>query len=249
MYFSPADTAGVAPQDQGGALAYVREKWTAFEALSPAIIDLQHRAALQRQSYTARGMSVQADAALLVIEQLAKLQRVHHSIVTWAGSAGAAVGLGVVQIPIGIAGVSIVALLVAWTFRKYAAQERALELLEAGVLTPEQFDQLDIMDPPGIGADVAGIAGGIGKWVLLVLLGLALLEGVKRGRIFGNPPLILFGNPAGPMSEDVAYIGYRHEEDGEWYEHEFEGEVGMEALPDGSISIGHPSREVWRDFE
>ncbi len=236
------------PQDEAGALGYVRARWAAFVALSPKIIDLQHRAAVASHAYREAGRPIQADAARALIEELAKLQRVHHKVVTWAESAGAAVGLGAVQIPIGIVGVSMAAMLVAWAFRKYAAQERALVLLEDGVLTPAQFDALDIIDPPGIGADVAGVAGGIGKWVLFVILGLAVLEGVKRGGFRSNPPLLLFGNPPGPMSEDVAFVGYQHQDDGEWYIHEFDGGVEMEAEPDGSIRIGHPDKEVWRDF-
>lgn len=237
-----------APAGDQGALQYLRDTWSAFEAISPAIIDLQHRAALARQHYTQTGNQAQADAALLAIHELTKLQNVHHRVVTWAEQAAGAVGLGVVQIPLGVAGVSIAALLVAWVFRKYAAQHEALELLEAGVLTPEQFQALDIIDPPGIGADIAGIAGGVGKWVLLVILGLAFLEGVKRGKFFGNPPLIMFGNPPGPMSENVVLIGYEHLEDGELYLHEFEGDVGMEAQPDGSLSIGHEDKAIWKDF-
>jgi hypothetical protein len=227
---------------------YLREKWAAFESLSPQIIDLQHRAALAKQAYESQGNTLQADAAMLLIQQLAKLQQIHHSVVTWAESAAGAVGLGAIQIPLGVAGVSLAALLVAWVFRKYAAQERALELLESGVLTPEQFRQLDILDPPGIGGDVASIAGGIGKWVLFIILGFALLEATKQGQFFKNPPLVLFGNPPGPMSEDVAFIGYQHNEDGEWYIHEFAGGVEMDALPDGSIAIHHPEKEIWKEF-
>lgn len=251
MYYDEGDSSGMdltVPQDQQGALAYIRTRWAAFVGLSPRIIDLQHRAALASKAYRESGRTAQADAARRVVEELAKLQRVHHKVVTWAEGAADTLGLGAIQIPVGIVGVSLAALLVAWVFRKYAAQERALELLEAGVLTPAQFDQLDILDPPGIGADVAGIAGGIGKWVLLVILGLAVLEGVKRNRFFSNPPLILFGNPPGSMSKDVAFIGYQHNEDGEWYIHEFDGGVEMEALPDGSLAIGHPDHDVWRDF-
>lgn len=252
MYMSDGGEYGYeleqAPQGESGALEYIREKWAAFESLSPRIIDLQHRAALAKQSYEQQGKPTQAAAAREIILQLAKLQQVHHSVLTWGSNAAAAVGLGAIQIPIGVAGVSIVALLVAWVFRKYAAQERALELLEAGVLTPEQFRQLDILDPPGIGSDVAALAGGIGKWVLFIIVGLALLEVTKRNTFLSNPPLLLFGNPPGPMSEDVAFIGYRHNDDGEWYIHEFEGGVEMDALPDGSLSIGHPRHEVWRDF-
>lgn len=250
MYYTDSGIGdATAPADQQNELGYVRAQWVAFEALSPGIIDLQHRAALARQAYTAQGDQLQADAALLLIQQLARLQQIHHKVLTWAESAGAAVGLGALQIPIGIAGISIVALLVAWAFRKYAAQERALDLLEAGILTPEQFRALDILDPPGIGADLGGIVGSFGKWALIIILGLALLEASKRGRFFGdNPPLVLMGNPPGPMSDNVAMIGYEHEEDGEYYIHEFDGGVEMEALPDGTLSIGHPTREVWRDF-
>lgn len=237
------------PQDQEGALQWVRARWADFEGLSPRIIDLQHRAALARQAYTAQGQTLQADAAKLIIEQLAKLQQIHHQILTWSENVAGALGLGAVQIPLGLAGISIVALLVAWSFRKFEAQKQALELLESGVLTPEEFRRLDILDPPGIGADVAGLAGGIGKWVLLIILGFSILEAIKRGTFSRNPPLLLFGNPPGRMSGDVALLGYQHDEDGEYYIHEFEGAVEMEALPDGSILISHPSKEVWRDFQ
>lgn len=250
MYLSePSYTAtNVAAQEEAGALAYVREKWAAFEALSPKIIDLQHRAALAKQSYESMGRQTQADAARLLILQLAKLQQVHHAVLSWAEGAANALGLGAVQIPLGVAGVTVAALLVAWIFRKYEAQEKALDLLESGVLTPEQFNQLDILDPPGIGADVAGIAGGIGKWALFIIIGLAVLEGMKRDAFFKNPPLILMGNPPGPMSEDVAFIGYQHVEDGEWYLHEFEGGVHMDAMPDGTIRVSHPEKKVWKEF-
>ncbi len=243
-----ANLEAVAPEEGAGGLAYIRQKWAEFSALSPRIIDLQHRAAGAAYHYKTTGHASQAAAAKRVIEELAKLQQVHHRVVSWWDQAAPALGVGAVQIPIGIAGVSVVALLVAWSFRKFAAQERALQLLEAGVLTPEQFDRLDILDPPGIGEDIASMVGGIGRWVVLGLIGLALLEAVKRGTFRSNPPLILFGNPPGPMSEDVAVIGYKHEEDGEFYAHEFEGGVEMVAEEDGSLSMSHPDHPIWSDF-
>lgn len=248
MVYSYEDPYTNPPGDEAGALAWVRERWAAFAGLSSGIIDLQHRAALAKQAYDSRGQATQAAAARLIIEELAKLQRVHHSILTWAESAGAAVGLGAVQIPLGIAGITIVALLVAWAFRKYETQEEALELLEAGILTPEQFQELDILDPPGISADVGGIAGGIGKWILFGILAWALLERARRGPLLQNPPVFLLGNPPGRMSGNVLFVAYEHDEDGEAYIHEFTGGVEMEALPDGSIHLSHPDLEIWRDF-
>jgi len=227
---------------------YLERVWSSFLALSPSIIDLQHRAALDAQSARAQGNAEAEATARLIIEELAKLQQIHHQVVSWAERAGAMVGLGAIQLPIGVAGVTVAALLVAWAFRKYAAQERALDLLEQGLLTPEEFAQLDILDPPGIGTELAGITGGVGKWVVGILLAWALLEAVKRGTFQRNPPLVFFDNPPGIMSEDVKLIGYEHAEDGELYLHEFAGGVEMEALPDGSISIRHPSRRVWREF-
>lgn len=248
MIYSYSDPY-VAPESTEGATAWIRERWAEFEALSPAIIDLQHRAALAAQAYEARGNTIQADAARLLVRELAKLQQIHHQVLTWAEGIADTLGIGAVQIPLGIAGVSVAAILMVWVFRKYAAQERALELLEAGILTPEQFRELDILDPPGIGTDIGSIAGSLGKWVLLGVLALVVLEGVKRGRIFGeNPPLLLMGNPPDIMADNVGFIGYQHAQDGEWYLHEFDAGVRMETEPDGSLRIYHPSNSLWKDF-
>jgi len=240
-------TLGATPEaDPQG---YLESVWFSFTDLSRRIIDLQHRAALDAQSARAQNNVVAEQTAKLIIQELAKLQQVHHQVVTWAEAAGSLVGLGAIQIPLGVAGVTVAALLVAWAFRKYAAQERALDLLEQGLLTPEEFRQLDILDPPGIGGELTAAAGGIGKWALAIILGLALLEAVKRGAFKRNPPLVFFDNPGpGLMSPSVKLIGYEHADDGELYLHEFAGGVEMEALPDGSISIRHPSRRVWREF-
>lgn len=249
MYYQdPGTELEAAPQDQAGALEYIRSRWAAFATLDSDMRDLMHRAALAKQAAVEMGDSLKADTAALLLQELKKLQNVHHQIVTWAERAGAMAGLGAVQIPVGIAGVSVVALLVAWTFRKYAAQKHALELLEAGVLTPAEFKALDIMDPPGIGAELAGMAGGIGKWILLIVLALAVLEVTKQKRFFENPPLLLFGNP-GPMSKDVYFLAYEHADDGEPYLHEFEGGVELHTLENGSVVLEHPEKEIWRDFK
>lgn len=236
------------PQDEEGALAWLRSRWASFEDLSRRIIDLQHRAAVASQTFEERGEATKAAAARMIIEELAKLQRVHHRILTWAEGSVSALGLGAVQIPLGIAGVTVVALLVSWAFRKFAIQERALDLLEEGSLTPEEFRELDILDPPGIGEEIGGVLGNVGWWALLIIGGLVLLEFSKRGSFLPNPPVVLFGNPPGPMSQEVGGVWYQHLEDGEWYIHHFEGEVEMEALEDGTVLLSHPSREIWREF-
>lgn len=229
---------------------YLQMVWGSFVDLSPRIIDLQHRAALAAQAAASVHDQESEALAKLVIHELAKLQKVHHKILSWSERAGAMVGLGVIQIPIGVAGVTVVALLVAWSFRKFAAQSEALGLLERGILTAEEFQALDIMDPPGIGGEIAGLAGGIGKWVVLALLAFTLLEATRAGLFRRNPPLVMFGNPPddGLMSEGVKLIAYEHAEDGELYLHEFADGVEMEALEDGSVSIGHPEHGVWSDY-
>ncbi len=64
-----------------------------------------------------------------------------------------------------------------------------------------------------------------------------------------SKPLAIATNPPGHISGDVQYIGYRHADDGQLYEHAFEGEAELDALPDGSLAITHAGdRNLHRDF-
>lgn len=67
-----------------------------------------------------------------------------------------------------------------------------------------------------------------------------------------NPALGVVTLPANPperLSDEVQYVGYRHAQDGELYQHDFRKGVELEADPDGSLRISHPTgRDLHRDF-
>jgi hypothetical protein len=158
------------------ATGYIREKWGAFQDLSRKIIDLQHRAALARQSATERGDTESAEAALALIRTLGDLNQWHNQITLRVEQLGVLTGLGSVIAVAGL-GVGALALLMLWAFRKYEAQERALEAIEAGTLTLDEYLELDaaVGKAPGVGPDLGGLlklaALGIGLYLLFRYLG------------------------------------------------------------------------------
>lgn len=236
---------------QGGtvlsnAAEYVRDRWEAFVALTPAIIDLQHRAAEARYRYNQEGKTREADAARAVIVELGKLNVTHGKIVDHFSELAPYVGLGAVAVPVALAAAfSTAAIAMLWFFRKMDIQEKALGLLEAGVLSEEGFLQMN----KEAGKNPLGETLGFAKLALWAFLGwvalqaLTTFQGPRR-----NPPLVIFGNPPEVLSEDVVFLQYVHAEDGEVYRHEFDGDVMAEALPDGGLLISHPTRPVWGEF-
>ena len=118
-------------------------------------------------------------------------------------------------------------------------------------MTAEQLIEMTSEDPPVM--LVSGLAELV-KWAAIAVVGFMLFRGVQA--FLPNPPLMLFhANPpdqAAEMSDDVVAIWYRHTEDGELYEHQFERSlfdgVHMDAEPDGSINIYNPEKPVWDDF-
>lgn len=238
------------------AADFLRARWDDFLALSPRIIDLQHRAAVLAASARTAGDDYLADQARAVIDNLAGLQRLHdgavnrmRDIASFVGLAGAwgIVGAGLGAIP--LAQVSVVtglALLVVWFFRAFEAESRKLDLIEEGVLTPEQAAALNVGPAP------AGVLGGLSRvgWVLVAgLAAWALLEYSRRRPFRDNPDLAVWRpNPPEPFADNVFGVWYEHHEDGEYYFHEFQDGVEMEANPDGSVTIFHPHKPVWRDF-
>lgn len=74
---------------------------------------------------------------------------------------------------------------------------------------------------------------------------------VNKRRRKKNPVLAVMGNPGKKslFSRDVHSIAYTHTDDGENYVHEFAGGVCMQANRDGSITIFHPDKSIWRDFQ
>ena len=229
------------------AAEYLRDRWEDFLGLSPRIIDLQHRAALARQGHVAQGETAKADAARALILELGRLNVIHGKIVDHFAELAPYVGLGAVAVPVFLAAAfSTAAIAVLWFFRKMDIQEQALDLLEAGVLTEAGFLEMN----EGLGASPLRETMGLAKlalWAFFAWVGLQAF-GVFRGPR-SNPPLVIFGNPPDDfLSWDVVSMTYAHADDGQIYEHEFQGEVTAELLPDGGVLVSHPTRSLWRDF-
>ncbi|KKK98944.1 hypothetical protein LCGC14_2637710, partial [marine sediment metagenome] len=68
--------------------------------------------------------------------------------------------------------------------------------------------------------------------------------------IVTNPPTEHVGHTrAGHIGGQVEYIGYRHADDGELYEHEFTPGAELDGLDDGTLQITHAGdRNLHRDF-
>lgn len=236
------------------ARSWLARRWAAFLDLSRQIVDLQHRAALAARSARERGDLESADAARALIATLGELNQWHNAIVYRADQLGLNVEPTLGAPPLALLGVTALALVVAWFFRRYDAQERALEAIEAGTLSVDEYLQLDraVGSAPGIGFDWGTLA----KWAALALGAYMIYHYVRAREIpFLNPPLVTYeANPAGRlMSRDVVGIWYRHEEDGELYEHRFNRSlfgngVHMEARPGGDLRLYHRSKPLWREF-
>lgn len=253
---SSGPTAEILYGDQQAAeedpRGYLERMWDRFVALEPKILDLQHRAALAVQRARAAGDQQREDQARQVLLRLGDLAQLHIRIVDQAQGVAEYIGLGAYPtgtrlgaIPAAaLAVITTVAALVAWVFRSYAAEERKLELIEAGVLTPEQAAALDPGPRP---AGLVGELRGVLLWGALAVVALMVAQrfvGPRR-----NPPLMIYGrNPPGPIGQDVHAVYYTHAEDGEYYVHEFDGDVEMVALDDGSVLLRAPV-PLWEDFE
>ena len=230
------------------AAEYVREKWEEFLGLGARILDLQHRAANVAGAARERGDEATEAAAKAMIRTLGDLSILHGQAVDNLLPLAPYVGLGAIFVPVAVAtAFASIALVVLWFFRKMALQEELLAQLEAGTLTEagylEAQEELgEIPGPLEAGADLA-------KWAVFGFVAWAALQLFGGSRFARNPPLTVFNrNPPDLMSRRVWALSYRHEADGEDYEHEFAPGVEMESLEDGSLLLSHPSRPIWRDF-
>lgn len=229
------------------AEGWLRARWADFVNLFQPMLDVQHRAAVAVNEARQAGNEELAEQARSVVDNMAKLIELHAKVVEKleaAGFGGQALG-AFPLIPVAALGVSGLATLALWIFRKYEAEAEKLRLIEAGVLTPEQAAALDPGPPPGgmlgtlVGAD----------WARWALIGLGLFLAWNAFREFQpNPPLVMLGNPPGDFGRHVYAVEYRHTDDGEPYRHDFGPGVRLRAEPDGSVRIYHPSRPVWADF-
>lgn len=254
--YSP--TLGAYDETQGGtaaeALEYVRQKWAEFLNLGPRIIDLQHRAAIVAFEAQARGDTQSAELARDVIRALGNLNVAHgRAIDTYElERVGDAVGLSAIPTAVVVAPAVALSLaaVVAWAFRAYAAEARKLELIEAGVLTPEQAAALDAgPSPVGVAQNLAKLVG----LALAVYIG-AQLFGIARGFDGAwrrNPPLEVWRtNPPGTFGDEVYDVRYRHSDDGLNYVHDFGPGVELEGLDDGTVRLYHrDGLPLWDDFE
>lgn len=243
-YSADIGLAGTPEDDPQG---YLQSVWSEFVALGPAILDLQHRAAMIAADANAAGDPERAEQAVEVIQQLHTVGQLHQRAMDRALQVGEWIGLGGYGPQLGaipVAALTILsglALVVAWVFRAYEAADRKLDLIEDGILTPEQAAALDPGPAPG---GMLGEAKGL--LILAAVLGLGLM---LANRYVRNPPLVVYGsNPPGPIGEDVHAIYYRHAEDGKHYVHEFAGDVQMDALEDGSVLLSGPL-PLWEDFD
>lgn len=236
------------------AREYLRDRWDAFVALEPRILDMQHRAAQVAYHADQAGDIQSAELARDIIRTLGKLGERHVQAVDTMRDVSRWVGLssypGLGAIP--FAQVSVItglALTVLWFFRAFEAEERKLELIEAGTLTPEEAAALDAGPAPG---SVFRDLGGLAK---LALGGLALFTLARLAETAtawkSNPELVVWDTnpPAEPMGRRVWAVWYRHEEDGSDYVHEFGPGVRMYPEDDGTVRFRHRwGRPLWREF-
>lgn len=247
------------------AIDYLRSSWERFANLSPEIIDLQHRAAVIAYNATQAGDTTRADQAKAVIRALGTLNVKHgqaldtmRSVAEFVGIGGLSgyyTGLGLVIPAAQVTVITSLALVVVWAFRAYAAESRKLDLLEQGVITPEDFRAMDPGPAPSMlfaGASTLAkfAVAGLGLYVVLQLVPMFAAGGARRAR--RNPPLVVFERnpPADVIGEQVLAVWYRHAKDGKAYVHKFGDDVELLAEPDGSVRLEHRSGAgLWADFD
>lgn len=244
------------------AVDYLRSSWDRFANMSPEIIDLQHRAAVVAYNARQAGDAQRADQAQAVIRALGALNVKHgqaldtmRSVASFVGIGGLSgyTGLGLAIPAAQITVITSLALVVLWAFRAYAAESRKLDLLEQGVLTPEEFRQLDPGPAPSM------LFAGVTNVAKLAVAGLALYVVLQlvpqftgRARARRNPPLVVFERnpPTDIIGEQVLAVWYRHAQDGKAYVHKFGDDVELLAEPDGSVRLEHRGGlDLWSDFD
>lgn len=170
----------------GRWFAWVRDRWDAFRALEPRILDLQHRAAVAGahalQVGDAEG-NAEAKRAIERLHALGQLQLATADKVRELAQKVGAGGLGAVPlIPLAWAAAVISACVaVAMIFRRVDAEEQIVGLLEAGQLTAQEAGAIlgnieTPTEPPGIFDELATTA----KWAAVAVLGVLALNLARR---------------------------------------------------------------------
>ena len=185
----PTPGLGAVGDDVEAAKNYLRSKWAEFLAMGPAIIDMQHRAALVAGAARERGDAAGEAAAKTEILELGELNQAH----SWAvhtynlENVGERLGLGAFPVLVAAGGLAFVGLagVVAWAFTALAYSSRKLDMIEAGTLTPAQAAALN---PGPIPGNILGQAGGLAT---LALWGIGLwlaFQVFTAYKLTQNPP-------------------------------------------------------------
>lgn len=234
-------STGLAPSD---AAQWIRDNLDRFTNLWPAILDLQHRAAVAAAEAKRRGDLQTHQLGRQVIESLQELAQLHQRTMDRLNDYREFFGLSAVQVPVALLTVmSTLALLILWQFRRFDAERELVEKMEAGTLDRADLEAIR-EGPPGPVEQFTSL-GRLALWGgALVLLFLVLRD---RGYI-GNPELVFLENPGEAIGRRVHQLRYNHAEDGRNYYHDFGPGVRMEGREDGSVLLYHPRKRLWKDF-
>jgi hypothetical protein len=260
---------GQAPVTFADARQYLRDKWGAFVAFGPTVIDLQHRAAEAGFRAREAGDTERQELAKQIIRRLGDLNVAHGraldtmaGVAEWVGLSGYP-GLGAVPVA-AVTAITGLALTVTWFFAAYNAEARALAAIEAGTLTAAEYASIK----SGVSSMPGQVLGGVADLGRLALYGGALWLAYQvwivyaparpKRRARRNPPLVtLDTNPgrgsgtvgAETFGERVYAVLYRHADDGGEWVHEFGPGVEMHANDDGSVTLAHKrGRRIWEEF-
>jgi hypothetical protein len=188
-YAEPAAAELAAAEEQqtvaGRVVDYLRSRWGAFLDLEVGLLDLAHRAAVVSATLNARGDLVRAALAREAVERLAELRALHDRAVRMFDQVRDGIpslqGLGAVPfVPLALVGIVLaLGAMVAFIFTRAGAEDRIVQLLEAGTLTPDQAERLLAeADQPSPGESFTSSI----KWIMGGVLALMLLKTVREFR-------------------------------------------------------------------
>ncbi len=168
------------------AADWIKSKVRGFRNLEGTLSMAMHQAAQLEGRARAAGLDAQAADAKALREQATALFLDYDGVATRLDVLLSRVpGLGVIPLAILIAsGASIVALAAAMAaiFRRSTAQEKALDLVAAGVLTPEEAQQFEYERRGTLFGGIGGTAGigGLVGLTIAMAVGLPLLADLLR---------------------------------------------------------------------